>query len=173
MADTGIIVALDGETLDSDPLAYDSRLGHLLVDLDPVMQHADVFDTSGGTAPWTMTSNAPQSREETIWSIRHNLPYIPRVQAYMFIRDADPMNASLLGYYASAFQTGGIGSKVEEIFFRVDKDYLSIKRTMSVPLITPAQSFTSSLQDWLLQVRYIINSNETAGTPYETRGSAS
>ena len=158
---TGIIAAQDGKTIDDVPQAYRSDYGHLLVDTREEVGHIGIFESKCGSQVLTVASN---SKEEIFKTIPHNLPFIPRVSAYMLIRDAPAIMASTVGWYAGGYIPYGGFPVSESIFVRVDAKNIYFVHQAATSSATP---YASQLQDVIIRAKYIINSNEAAGAPYE------
>ena len=158
---TGIQAAQDGKTIDDTPLAYDSSYGHLMVDIRDEVGHIGIYEGYCGTQTLTIANGF---LEEIFLTIPHNLPFIPRVTAYMLIRDAPAFMAPLIGWYAGGHIFYGGVPMSEIILVRVDeKNVYFVHRSGTID----GNAYASQLQAVLIRAKYIINTNEMAGAPYE------
>lgn len=166
---TGIIAAEDGRTINDTPLAYNSSYGHLKIDTRPEVKHIDKFDITMGGPTWNTNAGADFSAEHVFFEIEHHLPYIPRASVYMLVRDAPASFVSLLGKYVGGTLYAGAAWWEERAFMRVDSKKIQLIRSIrAYNTGFPATTRTSQLQSCRVQVKYMIFSNEAAGTPYET-----
>lgn len=164
MTKTGIIVAADGKTID-DPLVYDSRTKHLLIDTRRTSNKLlDLIDITGGTA-LTTTYNAGAVREE-IFSVKHGLPYVPRTTVSFYVRDAPAVSIvghALIGSFSNnllAMLPFGTGSPVDYIYMTIDENYLKIMHYFaSGDAGSPTTSYTSAAPAFKISMKYLINNN--------------
>lgn len=159
---TGIQVALTGESIDSDALAYDSQMGHLLVDNRPGADKLILLDNlDGGTTAWTSTVSV-MDFSEILWSKKHNLDFIPRVQASFYVRDAPASIAHRIGTYNGLFSNSG-GAITETLMIHADEENVYIKRRFQAVI----DGFTSVTQDCLFNVKILIFNNPAGDSAYE------
>lgn len=75
----GLIISGDSRTIRSDTV-YNSNYKKLTVDPESTPPHFDLLqDFSGGTK-WPMA--AGQTREEVLFQVRHNMPFVPMFCVY-------------------------------------------------------------------------------------------
>lgn len=166
---TGIIAAQDGKTIDELPLAYSTEHSHLKVDSRPEMNRLKIYDDKCGTQVLSViatTFGTAVTVEEVFYKLPHNLKYIPRVTAYMLIRDAPPALASLIGWFAGGYIEMPGAPASESVFFRVDETHISFVHTASTFALT---TYNSILQNMIIRAKIIINSNEAADEPYDSK----
>lgn len=163
----GIVVAKEGGTIEDDEVAYDSLDSHLLVDSSSANAHMGIFELFGSPAATTYSYPAGGSKTEELWSIKHNLPFIPRVAMYMLVRDAPAALAAQIGSYNSRTMYSSFPIN-EAVFFRVDTTHVRLMHIFAMQGATgPTGSFTSVMQDVKLKVKYMIFNNIGANEPYD------
>lgn len=164
---TGIVAAQDGKTVDDSPQAYRSDYGHLLVDTRPEVGHLGIYEGTCGAA--VLTVNDGEIKEQIFASYKHELPFIPRATAYMLIRDAPASVAFLVGRYAGGF-FGLFGFPVTEtVFLRVNETHIHFIHKVSHAKIGGSPpAYNSIMQASKIRAKFIINSNEGPGMPYDT-----
>lgn len=157
----GIIAAQDGKTIDSLPLAYDSSYGHLKIDTRDGVGHIGIYEGKCGKLVLN-TSNT--FKEEIFASYKHNLPFVPRVNCYMLIRDAPAFMASVIGRFAGGHIFYGGVPMSESVFVRITKERIEfVHRSGTID----ATAYNSQLQDMVIRAKFMIFSNEVAGEPYQ------
>lgn len=158
---TGIVAAQDGKTIRDTPQAYRSDYGHLSIDTREEVGHIGIYEGKCGKLVLN-TSNT--FKEEVFATYYHKLPFIPRVNCYMLIRDAPAILASLIGRYAGGNIFYGGVPMSESIFVRVDKDKIEFVHQSGT---IDATAYNSQLQDVVIRAKFMIFSNEAAGAPYQ------
>lgn len=167
---TGIIAAEDGKTINDEPLAYRSDLGHLKIDTRDGSNHLRLFDIKPSVPARNLNAATDALFDDEFFSIEHNLPFIPKASVFMLLRDAPATMATMLGrYYGGNIYVQQATFATETIFMRVDaKSIHLIRRAQSYNIGFPATNRTTLVQDTLLRVKYMIFSNEASSSPYDT-----
>lgn len=105
MAQPGLLIAQDGTSIQQGLFVYDSRNKHMQVNLLADPPHVQVYTvqptaiaTSSGTPNWFAS--------ETLATIKHNLPYRPRVFGFCYIYS-----------YDGAFTDSSVGQYGEQVYF--------------------------------------------------------
>lgn len=96
----GLIIAADGSDIDHEN-KYDSRRTKLTLDPDADPAHFDVITLSGGTK-WTISPTNTTLYQETLFRIKHNLPFKPQFSAYFLVTELNSliMSQGLKGLYS-------------------------------------------------------------------------
>ena len=152
MADLGLFISQQGKNISSSDLDFDSRRRHLLIDLDASPEHVGVISLTG-----TNITSTGAEVSETLFTIPHGLPYIPKVETYFFVSGSFNLYAGAGSYYRGFFPySGSTGTYFDRIVGEVDDTNFYIRHKI-VALLGP--TFTSDAASYPLQVKYLIFSN--------------
>ena len=154
MSNYGLVIAREGGTIQpGEEPDFDSRRKHLLVDLNASPKHFDIVALTG-TA---LSISAGGSASETLLTIPHKLPYIPKVETYIYIDDESGFNFQTgSGSYFRTFYpySGSLGSVSDLVQGSADATNYYIKHTLS-----GATAYTSDANTKPVKVKYFIFSN--------------
>jgi hypothetical protein len=157
MSEQGIFVQNDAEPIsDDNNIDFDSRRAHLLIDLNYRPKRFDVIRLVG-TA---LSRSTPGETSETLFSIEHGLPFIPKVETYIYV-DSDAGFDLYIGagsYFREFYPYSGSGGGVNDIVRGVaDATHYKIIHTLSSAFNSLV---TSTAPSKPIKVKYEIFSNE-------------
>lgn len=163
---TGIVAAQDGKTLKDEPLFYSSERSHLIVDPSKSKGHLQLLDMNGGIA-MTVSTAVGEKKEYVFFKQAHGLSYIPKVTVRFYTRQVPAAMSGAEQQYSSFIFFGGIPF-YEQIFFRVDGDYVYFVHEVGSITSSLIQSYTSIMQDILFTIKLTVFLNEGMDEPYES-----
>lgn len=153
----GIFIAKNKKSVGGNRNQYDSTKPHLMVSLVKNPPHMDTLVMVGGTA---LSLPGAGSTEETLLTIKHNLPYTPEIMIYFYV-------ASTEEYASSRFIFSGSNGTISDVIYAdVDDTNVKIKHSLD----TYFGAYTSTAPDFSLRVKYYILSNDSHTGRYNTRG---
>lgn len=154
----GALFALDRHNLkESDP-EYDTRRKKLHVQAKTDPKHLDIIHLTGGTAfPGNGTIYT-----ETLFQIKHELPFIPNCLVYFFIEDAPISDSAFqfIGQYVKNefYMSGTSGGLTDIIYYNIDDQYFYIKHQFATSPFNPDPQ-PSTANQFKFKIKYIITSN--------------
>lgn len=156
MADFGIFIAKPGTIISDNSFDFDSRRKHLLVDLDANPKHFDVLSITGTAIHSTGSGN---TATENLLQIAHGLPYIPKIETYIFDSGNFNLYAGSGSYYRGRYYYNSLyGPAVTDtIYGFVDATYYYIKHDFTV---AAAGGGNSTAPSYPLKIKYYIFSNK-------------
>lgn len=162
----GIFIAEPGKNVDQ-ALQYRSDEQHYQVNLLKNPPHLDIQEFRGGTG-WA--SNTTESKEETLFSIEHGLPYTPEILIYLYVKSYNGSTTDpAAGTYSekAIIMSGSAGAVADALYAKVDSKYFKIVHGFENFL---AVSYTSDADKYLIRLKYYILSNKAGVDSYITRG---
>lgn len=148
----GIRFAPDGGNLRDDGAEYDSTRKHILIDPKANPKHMDILTMSGGSA----FAGDNVQREETLFSIEHELPFIPKCMVYFYVTDAPALHVASIGQYiGDDFPMSGTGAFTDVIYYTVDQTHFKIKHQHQ----SQGGSGASQANQWQFRIKYMITNN--------------
>lgn len=151
MTDLGLFIAKDGTAISDHKLQFDSRRKHLLVDLNIVPKHFDIVELTGTN----LSTPDGSPVEETLLTIPHRLPYIPKVETYIFVSGDFNLYAGSGSYYRTFYPYTTTGGIFDLVTGSADATNYYIKHTLAA-----SGAYTSDAADFPLQIKYYIFSNQ-------------
>ena len=154
----GIFIAKNKKSVGRGRNQYDSTKPHLMVSLIKNPPHLDGLIMPGGTA---LTLAGIGSTEETLLTIKHNLPYTPELMIYFYVTSTEEYAT---GRFVFSGSSGGLA---DVIYADVDDTNVKIKHSLETWYFGGA---TSNAPDFTLRIKYYILSNDSHVGRYNTRG---
>lgn len=153
MTRAGLIIAGRSGSFKSETI-YNSNLSKLTVDPDIDPPHLDIIDNLSGGTKWVIPSGDGVLREETLLRIKHNMPFIPQVQAYLrsTVSKQYGTNSYLMVY--------NLADNTEWVDVETDEEWVYIIHRAQRDL-SASGSWTASGSDITLIVRYFIFNRPT------------
>lgn len=153
MSELGLFVATPGTSLPENKLDFDSRRKHLLVDLNITPKHFDVIHLTGTniTSPGGSVETS-----EILFSIPHKLPYIPKIETYIFVSGDFNLYAGSGSYYRTFYPYSGSGGISDIVRGEVDATNYYIKHSITAL----GGAATSTAASSPLEIKYYIFSNK-------------
>lgn len=161
MHDFGIIVAPD-VTNTKGTFEYDSRKKKTTADLDPYLEHVKSVPLDGGTIV-TTTSN--QSLTETLLTIPHNMPFVPKIYAFFLVTEfpSDKQNDLQVNTYQEDtlyFIINAVGYGTEKVYIEKDTRNMYVKHNVESLVGTFGGTFNGLGSGVKFTLRYIITNLE-------------
>lgn len=100
------------------------------VDLDRDPKHVQIIDNLPGGTKWVMDNAVAQSKVETLFAMKHGMPFPPKFLCYFYTKDAPSGFSGAIGQYMinHAFMLVNAVSIGEEgLYCEVDDTYFYIK----------------------------------------------
>lgn len=163
----GIYIARIGKSVGKGANQYDSNRPHFHVNLLKEPKHMDILTMSGGTG-WS-TSGVASQQIETIYTLKHNLPYTPEILIYFYsVSYAGSTTDSRAGrYYADLFvMSGSFGAVADVLYATVDRDNIYIKHRLDDYI--GGTGYVSPANNYQMRIKYFILSNDSGTTSYDT-----
>lgn len=153
MSDIGLFIAKSGKTIQDGDLDFDSRRKHLLIDLKGNPVHFAAVDLTGTN----LSVGIGASATETLLTIPHHLPYIPKIETYFFVSGNWNLYAGSGAYYRTfyPYTTGGLVTDI--VVGEVDATNYYIRHNV---IAGPVDPYTSTAASFPLKVKYYIFSNK-------------
>lgn len=127
--DFGIAVAAPNKSMKDGRWINDTRKVKWSVDLSRDPKHVRIFEQRGGTR-FILDAAGNHYLEETIFAMKHHMPFPPKFLCYFVTVDTPTGFGSQIGSYTQnhAFMlTNAIGLGEEGLYAQVDDEYFYIK----------------------------------------------
>lgn len=153
----GMAVARPGKAMSDGDWINDTRLEKLTVDLDQTEPHLRLFELRGGTK-WSVVPSSVSYIEETIFSMKHNMPFKPKFLCFFYTVDTPVGFGANIGAYTQnhaymLYNAFGIGE--EGLYAYVDETHFYIKHFFETFGFGGA-SFTAYGSDYLFRIKFEI-----------------
>lgn len=166
-SDYGMAVAADRHSMQDGNWLNDTRKPKWSVDVEADPSHLRVLDDFPGGTKFTLTKGASAVAEETLFAIKHKMPWSPQVLCFFYTKDAPAGSANQIGTYTlnTGYMfydvSGGIGREV--LFADVDEEYFYIKhRAETMAYGSGTHTFSGS--DYKFRVRFMILNHPRLGS---------
>ncbi len=126
----GMAVAAEGKSMQDGGWLNDTRKPKWTVDIERDPPHLQVLDNFPGGTKYTLNSAQANSIVETLFAMKHNMPFPPQFLCFFYTIDAPSGFANALGRYTQnkAFMVfNAIGLGEEGLYAEVDDEYFYIK----------------------------------------------
>lgn len=128
--DFGIATAADRQSMSDGRWQNDTRKTKWTVDLDQDPPHLQIIETLPGGTRWTANKSEQVLLEETLFAMKHGMPFPPAFLCFFYTKDAPADYAFTIGQYQqnrATMLTNAIGIGEEGLYAKVDKTYFYIK----------------------------------------------
>lgn len=126
----GQAVAAPNKSMQDGDWINDTRKPKWTVSLDEKEPHLKLLDDfSGGTIKTYLTADSGTEFRETLYEIRHKMPWPPKFLCYFYTIDAPTgysgnigryaLNTAYMMYNEFPYGTEGLYAEVDETFFRI------------------------------------------------------
>lgn len=153
----GLVIAGDDGSL-SEKQLYDTRKPKLTLDPRPDPPHFDVLTDFGAGSKWTLP-NVETKMEETLFRVKHDLPFTPMFAAY-FIPTTVPAayygRKNLYSLNKAMILYNAIALGEEMLYADADDTYFYIKHSAQRFAFGDATDYTFFGNDFKYRIRYMI-----------------
>lgn len=164
----GIFIAETGKSVGKNTNKFESDKPHLQVNLVREPFHLDIQDFNGGTNFVSPGGGSPFDQQETLFSIRHGLPYTPEVLFYLYVVSYDGLPTDpKAGAYSNTRLSYASGLSSDLVYAEVDSDEFKIIHRLKDDF---GFGLTSDADSYALRLKYYILSNDSHTTSYNTSG---
>lgn len=133
---------------------YDSRNKKIHIQYDEDPKHLDIIDLTGGT----VYPNDGNLYTETLFQIKHGLPFIPNCFVYFFVKEAPDSGSffQFIGQFTkNYFLMSGTSPFGDFIYYTIDDTFFSIKHDYSNGVGGGQES-----DQFKFKIRYMLTSND-------------
>lgn len=158
--DFGIAVASPHKEMKNGRWLNDTRKTKWAVDIDRNPSHLQIIDNLGGGTKWVLASDAAYYIEETLFVMKHNMPFPPQFLCYFYTKNSPAGYSANIGRYTQnkAFMLfNAIGLGEEGLYAQVDDEYFYIKHFAETFAFGAAGSNTNFFgDDYTFRVRFAL-----------------
>ena len=154
----GIAVANGTKGMSEHDWLNDTSKVKWTIDLDRDPPHVQILDNFPGGTKWTLDSTQNNSLVETLFAIKHGMPFKPKFLCYFYTKNAPSGFSGSIGQYTlnhAWMLTNAISIGEEGLYAEVDDTYFYIKHFVDTFAFgTGTNTFYGS--DYKFRVRFMI-----------------
>ncbi len=153
----GMAAAKRGHDMSEGDWLNDTSKVKWSADLERDPKHVLIMENFRGGTKWTIPANTPTRYIETLYAIRHGMPFPPKFLCYFYARDAPSAQVGAVGQYMIGYAymlTNAFPMGEEGIFCEVDDEWFYIKHYVETVAGNSANTFYGS--DYNFRVRYML-----------------
>lgn len=127
------------------------------VDLDRDPKHVQILDNFPGGTKWTGQPGVNQSYVETLFAMKHGMPFAPKFLAYFYTKDAPSGFSGIIGQYTlnqAYMLINSVGLGTEGLYAEVDDTYFYIKHFVDSAIFGGGSAFTFYGSDYKFRIRF-------------------
>lgn len=152
----GIAVSNGTKDMHEHDWLNDSSKRKWTVDLDRDPKHVQILDDFPGGTKWTVPASTTVSYVETLFAMKHGMPFPPKFLCYFYTKDAPSGLSVNIGQYTMnhAFMlTNAVGVGEEGLYCEVDDTYFYIKHFVDAAT-SSGGGFTFYGSDYKFRIRF-------------------
>lgn len=128
--DFGIATAADRQSMRDGRWQNDTRKTKWTVDVEHTPPHLQIIESLPGGSRITAPTGAVTSFEETLFVMKHGMPFPPAFLCFFYTKDVPPDFSANIGQYQQnrgTMLTNAAGIGEEGVYAMVDDEYFYIK----------------------------------------------
>lgn len=167
----GIATAQDRKSMQDGRWQNDTRKTKWTVDLDQDPPHLQIIETLPGGTKITANTGESTLFEETLFVMKHGMPFPPAFLCYFYTKDAPSGYSTFIGQYEqnrATMLTNSIGIGQEGLWAEVDDTYFYIKHFVETFAFGAGADHVFFGDDYKFRVRFELLNQKAhyTGTRY-------